>query len=160
MNLITQKRKSKEDLAAIARLASIVDKIDMLILTAAVTRDEIKKEIEKFKNDQVRAGANGTAIDELKEALDKSWQDFNQLWQDHKLRLAKKILEYDCYFCDNCRNYVYDEAAGDPEHGIEPNTHAFFLPPSWHCPSCGASKNELRPSTMLDDYVAAEAGSI
>jgi rubredoxin len=44
------------------------------------------------------------------------------------------------YECDNCY-YEYDEAKGDPEHGIEPGTKWEDIPADWVCPECGATKD-------------------
>ena len=37
--------------------------------------------------------------------------------------------------------YVYDEADGDPENGIEPGTKWDDLPEDFACPLCGAGKD-------------------
>ena len=39
------------------------------------------------------------------------------------------------YTCDIC-GYVYDPAAGDPEHGIAPGTKFEDLPADFTCPWC------------------------
>ena len=44
------------------------------------------------------------------------------------------------YVCDVC-GYVYDEAAGDPEHNIAPGTKFEDLPEDWVCPICGLGKD-------------------
>lgn len=44
-----------------------------------------------------------------------------------------------CVYC----GYVYDEAAGDPEHGIVPGTPWDALPDDWCCPMCSADKDEF-----------------
>ncbi len=36
--------------------------------------------------------------------------------------------------------YIYDEAQGDPEHGIAPGTRWEDVPDNWACPDCGVSK--------------------
>ena len=41
-----------------------------------------------------------------------------------------------CVVCD----YIYDEAKGDPEHGIAPGTRFEDIPADWVCPDCGVSK--------------------
>ena len=46
------------------------------------------------------------------------------------------------YVCDLC-GYIYDAAAGDPEHGIAPGTKWAYLPESWECPLCGADKSQF-----------------
>lgn len=52
------------------------------------------------------------------------------------------MKKYECTVC----GYVYDEAAGDPDHGVEPGTPFDALPEDWVCPMCGMGKdmfNEL-----------------
>ncbi len=46
------------------------------------------------------------------------------------------------YRCTIC-GYEYDEAAGDPDNGIEAGTKFEDLPEDWTCPVCGASKEEF-----------------
>ena len=43
------------------------------------------------------------------------------------------------YVCNVC-GYVYDPAAGDPDHGIAPETTFEALPNDWSCPICGVDK--------------------
>ncbi len=46
---------------------------------------------------------------------------------------------YQCIVC----GYVYDEKAGDPEHGIAPGTRWEDVPDSWACPDCGVAKADF-----------------
>jgi len=46
------------------------------------------------------------------------------------------------YVCTVC-GFVYDEAAGLPDSGIEPGTKWENLPGDWVCPLCGAGKDEF-----------------
>ena len=46
------------------------------------------------------------------------------------------------YVCDLC-GYVYDEAAGYPEAGIEPGTAWEDVPEDFECPLCGAGKDSF-----------------
>ena len=46
------------------------------------------------------------------------------------------------YICDVC-GYEYDEAAGDPEHGIAPGTKWEDLPEDFECPLCGVGKDQF-----------------
>jgi rubredoxin len=39
--------------------------------------------------------------------------------------------------------YIYDEAQGDPEHGIAPGTRWEDVPENWECPHCGVSKADF-----------------
>lgn len=44
-----------------------------------------------------------------------------------------------CIVC----GYTYDEAAGDPEHGIAPGTPWSAIPDDWCCPDCGVAKGDF-----------------
>lgn len=65
----------------------------------------------------------------------------------------RRVLEYDCFFCDECRKYVYNEIAGEPEQRIPERTRVEELPEDWDCPVCGAPRSSLRASTLVDDFI-------
>jgi rubredoxin len=44
-----------------------------------------------------------------------------------------------CLIC----GWIYDEAAGDVEHGIAPGTPWEQVPMNWTCPECGARKEDF-----------------
>ena len=46
------------------------------------------------------------------------------------------------YVCNVC-GWTYDEAKGDPEHGIAPGTKWEDLPDDFNCPVCGAPKSDF-----------------
>jgi len=46
---------------------------------------------------------------------------------------------WQCIVC----GYIYDEAQGDPEHGIAPGTSWEDVPESWECPDCGVAKADF-----------------
>ena len=46
------------------------------------------------------------------------------------------------YVCDVC-GYIYDEAAGDPDNGIEPGTKWEDVPEDFVCPLCGVGKDQF-----------------
>ncbi len=46
------------------------------------------------------------------------------------------------YMCLIC-GFVYDEALGLPEAGIEPGTRWDDIPLSFCCPDCGAGKEDF-----------------
>lgn len=46
------------------------------------------------------------------------------------------------YVCDVC-GYIYDEAAGDPDNGIEPGTAWEDVPEDFLCPLCGVGKEQF-----------------
>ena len=52
---------------------------------------------------------------------------------------AGVLKRYMCVIC----GFVYDEAAGLPEHGIAPGTRFEDLPLNWKCPECGAGKEDF-----------------
>ena len=43
---------------------------------------------------------------------------------------------YECQVC----GYIYDEAVGDPDHGVPPGTRWADVPDDWGCPDCGVTK--------------------
>ena len=46
------------------------------------------------------------------------------------------------YMCAVC-GWIYDEAAGLPDHGIAPGTRWADIPEDWSCPDCGAAKADF-----------------
>ena len=46
------------------------------------------------------------------------------------------------YVCNVC-GYVYDEAIGDPDNGIETGTKWNDLPDDFACPLCGVGKDSF-----------------
>lgn len=44
-----------------------------------------------------------------------------------------------CLIC----GWLYDEAAGAPEHNIAPGTPWAQVPMNWTCPECGARKEDF-----------------
>jgi len=48
-------------------------------------------------------------------------------------------MQYKCEVC----GYVYDEATGDPDHGIAPGTTWENLPEDFVCPICSVGKDEF-----------------
>lgn len=49
------------------------------------------------------------------------------------------MKKWRCIVC----GHIYDEAEGDPEHGIAPGTRWEDIPENWTCPDCGVSKCEF-----------------
>lgn len=47
--------------------------------------------------------------------------------------------KWTCAVCD----YVYDEATGDPDHGLAPGTRYADIPDDWSCPDCGVTKADF-----------------
>ena len=48
-------------------------------------------------------------------------------------------MKYECTLC----GWIYDEEAGDEEHGIAPGTKFEDLPDDFECPLCGAGKDDF-----------------
>jgi len=46
------------------------------------------------------------------------------------------MAKWKCTVC----SYIYDEAKGDLENNIKPNTKFEELPKDWVCPICGVGK--------------------
>ncbi len=46
------------------------------------------------------------------------------------------------WICVVC-GFVYYEAKGFPEEGIEPGTSWDDIPDDWECPECGVSKDDF-----------------
>ena len=49
---------------------------------------------------------------------------------------------YKKYICVIC-GFIYDEAEGWPEDGIEAGTPWDEVPENWFCPDCGAAKEDF-----------------
>ena len=48
------------------------------------------------------------------------------------------------YVCDVC-GWVYDEAVGDPDNGIDPGTKFEDLPDDFVCPLCKHGVQDFEP---------------
>lgn len=46
------------------------------------------------------------------------------------------------WICKVC-GWVYDEAAGSPDHGLAPGTALEDIPEDWLCPECGVTKADF-----------------
>lgn len=44
--------------------------------------------------------------------------------------------------CELC-GFVYNEAEGWPDEGLEPGTRWEDVPDDWECPDCGAQKSDF-----------------
>ena len=58
------------------------------------------------------------------------------------------------WVCTIC-GFVYEEALGMPEDGIEPGTPWTDVPEDWACPECGATKGSF---DMVEAQALATAG--
>lgn len=52
------------------------------------------------------------------------------------------MTETKTWMCLIC-GWIYDEAAGSPEHGIAPGTAWSAVPMNWTCPECGGRKEDF-----------------
>jgi rubredoxin len=52
------------------------------------------------------------------------------------------VSEPRTWMCLIC-GYIYEEAAGDPEHGLPAGTKWSDVPMNWTCPECGARKEDF-----------------
>ena len=60
--------------------------------------------------------------------------------------IERNIMKaWQCIVC----GYVYDEAKGDPDHGIAPGTRWEDVP-SWECPDCGVAKGDFEMVEVVD----------
>jgi rubredoxin len=46
---------------------------------------------------------------------------------------------FQCIVC----GFIYDELAGDPEHGLKAGTAWADVPSDWTCPECGVAKSDF-----------------
>lgn len=53
---------------------------------------------------------------------------------------AMQTRRWLCLVCD----YIYDEALGDPDHGLPPGTRFEDIPDGWVCPDCGVGKSDFQ----------------
>lgn len=49
------------------------------------------------------------------------------------------MRKFQCGVC----GYIYDEAVGDPEHGIVAGTRWEDIPEDWVCPECAVIKADF-----------------
>ncbi|NQY42823.1 MAG: rubredoxin [Legionellales bacterium] len=47
---------------------------------------------------------------------------------------------WECEYC----GFIYSEAEGLPEEGIEPGTKWEDIPEDWECPECGVAKSDFK----------------
>jgi rubredoxin len=54
------------------------------------------------------------------------------------------MKKWQCIVC----GYIYDEAAGDPGHGIAAGTRWEDVPADWSCPDCGIAKADFEMAEL------------
>ncbi len=57
------------------------------------------------------------------------------------------LMAHKKWVCAIC-GYEYDEALGDPDHGIAAGTAWEDVPDDWECPDCGAAKADFDMQTV------------
>jgi rubredoxin---NAD+ reductase len=67
--------------------------------------------------------------------------------------MAADFQRFVCLVC----GYIYDEAKGDPEHGLAPGTRFDDIPDDWYCPDCHVTKADFVAVTRT--AAQAEAAS-
>jgi rubredoxin len=60
---------------------------------------------------------------------------------NHPDQIMRKPL-MKTWMCTIC-GWIYDEAKGSPDDGIEPGTRWEDIPADWVCPECGAGKTDF-----------------
>lgn len=50
--------------------------------------------------------------------------------------------DYKTWMCVVC-GFIYSEAEGLPEEGIDPGTRWSDIPEDWTCPDCGVTKDDF-----------------
>lgn len=55
------------------------------------------------------------------------------------------MKQFECIVC----GYIYDEAKGDPEHGIPAGTLWKDIPDNWACPDCGVAKADFEMRELV-----------
>ena len=55
------------------------------------------------------------------------------------------MKKWQCVVC----GFIYDEAEGWPEDGIEPGTAWEDVPEDWECPDCGVGKENLEEQGLV-----------
>ena len=54
---------------------------------------------------------------------------------------AQASRQFICHAC----GYIYDEATGDPDSGLQAGTRFEDIPEDWYCPLCGVTKADFEP---------------
>jgi rubredoxin len=55
-----------------------------------------------------------------------------------------QLRKWMCVVC----GFIYDEALGLPDEGIEPGTRWEDIPDTWTCPDCGVTKDDFEMVEM------------
>jgi len=63
----------------------------------------------------------------------------SSLYCSDRLDIVTESRTWMCLIC----GWIYDEAAGDPDHNLPPGTAWADVPLNWTCPECGARKEDF-----------------
>ncbi len=55
------------------------------------------------------------------------------------------MRKFKCVVC----GFIYDEAQGLPEDGIQPGTRWEDIPEDWECPDCGVTKADFEMAELV-----------
>jgi rubredoxin len=64
------------------------------------------------------------------------------IWLHCSEGIGPDVSDPKTWMCLIC-GWIYDEAAGDPEHGLAAGTAWADIPMNWTCPECGARKEDF-----------------
>ena len=64
------------------------------------------------------------------------------IWSHCSEGTGPDVSDPKTWMCLIC-GWIYDEATGDPEHGLAPGTAWADIPMNWTCPECGARKEDF-----------------
>jgi rubredoxin len=97
----------------------------------------------KRLNDELTAflaGATDGRAGPLIVSLDEAAQEsVAVVTREQQQRSATELRQWVCVIC----GWIYDEAEGDPEHGIAPGTRWHEIADDWRCPLCDVGKEDF-----------------
>jgi rubredoxin len=103
-------------------------------LTAEEAR-RLHAELSAYLSGTVEPGAEPLIV-----SLDES--PISESFDTRDSKPAAVSADYTQWVCVIC-GWLYDEAAGDPEHGIAPGTRWSEIPDDWRCPLCDVGKEDF-----------------
>ena len=103
-------------------------------LTAEEAR-RLHGELSAYLSREVERGAEPLVV-----SLDESASSEScGKWDSKPKAVSADYTQWVCVIC----GWIYDEAAGDPEHGIAPGTRWRDIPDDWRCPLCDVGKEDF-----------------
>lgn len=94
-------------------------------------------ELSSFLANGVEKGAGPLVV-----ALDRAPESDAQEAARPTRESVASSSEFKQWVCVIC-GWVYDEAAGDPEHGVAAGTRWRDVPDDWRCPLCDVGKDDF-----------------